>query len=277
MLGREDMHSKVLYRDCYDTIWKSIQAGVKDEGLRSFLVSGTPGIGKSFLAFPLLFELRKQGATVVYQSASKGWFRFSNEGVDWCSSTNGLSVFSEKKYLDDTKAWFLCDPEEGKPAFPDFAGITVALMSPEPKRFKALTKHRNTRVLYMEEWTWEELKAWRNIIYRAPYDDCELSDDVLKRVYEISGGIARNVFQSENRNKNEQLIRNAVRDVSMEWLSKINLQDESMEVCEHMPQGAKGGSDKLVVARPSKNLRSYVLFFVSTFAHKAALGIIYQD
>ncbi len=271
------MPSKVFYRDCYDTIWKIIQAGVKDEGLRSFLVSGTPGIGKSFLAFPLLFELRKQGATVVYQSSSRGWFRFSNDGVDTYSGTDGFSDFAKKKYLGDTKAWFLCDPQEGKSAFPYFAGITVALMSPEPKRFKDLTKHRDTLVLYMEEWTREELKAWRNIICRAPYDGSELSDDVLEQAYEIGGGIARNVFQTQNRIKNKKLITNTIRDVSMEWLSKVNLQDESLEVCEHMPMGARGGSDKLVVARPSKDLRSYVLYFVSTFAHKAALGIIYQD
>lgn len=111
MLGMEDLTSNFLFRDCYGPLLELIQAAAATVTTANIpnmktktliLVTGAYGIGKSFIAVALLVEMRKQGITVVYQAGNRGWFRFSDEGVE--ISPDGRISFDSTGYFDDSSA-----------------------------------------------------------------------------------------------------------------------------------------------------------------------------
>lgn len=170
-----------------------IQRGLDAGDLKAFLVTGTPGIGKSFFGYFLLYCLRKQGETVVYQAGADSWFRFSNEGVKQAAAEGGFKEFFGAGYFRDRAMWFLCDPPEKKHAWDKFPGKTVALMSPNRERYQGLVKQGKLMKLVMPPWTLEELQECRGEVFPAT------SDEDVRRTFEVVGGVARRVFDREMR------------------------------------------------------------------------------
>jgi len=80
-IGHREMGSKLFIRSFL------LQGFFEDNNRRRFngsmdniVVTGTPGIGKSVFGYYLLYLLRLEGKTVVFELKEK-WYRFSDEGV----------------------------------------------------------------------------------------------------------------------------------------------------------------------------------------------------
>lgn len=259
MFGEANWISKLLVRECYGRLWELIKAAVQDKALQAFVVTGTPGIGKSYFGYFLLYELRKQGKTVVYQAGGKGWFRFSDKGVAWADAKSGFSTFSAAKYLSDQSAWLLCDPPEREDAWDGFSGVTVALMSPNRKRFQGLVKREKMVKFVMPPWSLKELQECRVCSFPT------LSDDDVKVAFDVVGGVARRVFDPTKRESAESDMLAATQAAKESWLRSVasNVGAYSVEVSLDDVTTTEGGVDRLVCMVPSDNFRRCHLEFAS--------------
>ena len=128
-LGDPMLGSKLFIRPCYKELSEIILDGASSGAWRNVVVTGTPGIGKSVFGLYLLYLLRCQGKTVVFEQ--KGfWYRFSDEGV----AEGEFSSFKTAGYLTgDPTAWYLSDPED-RPEEIDVQGHNGWLCWCRPRR-----------------------------------------------------------------------------------------------------------------------------------------------
>ena len=70
--------------------------------VEDIVVTGTPGIGKSMFGYCLLYLLRCEGKTVVFELKGD-WYRFGDEGAE----KGRLDDFYYAGYLDDPESWYL--------------------------------------------------------------------------------------------------------------------------------------------------------------------------
>lgn len=67
-MGDPPYGSKLLHRQHCAALWQQA-VSFEQEGVRAFMVRGTPGIGKSRWLFVVLWETAQRGWTVVLQHA----------------------------------------------------------------------------------------------------------------------------------------------------------------------------------------------------------------
>ncbi|CAN0454092.1 unnamed protein product, partial [Ectocarpus sp. 8 AP-2014] len=182
-IGHREMGSKLSIRSCYKDLSKIIIDGAINDSMDNIVVTGTPGIGKSVFGYYLLYLLRLEGKTVVFEQKEK-WYRFSDEGV----VQGRFETFSDAGFLNDPAGWYLSDPE-GKPR-EGFTGITVVLVSPEKDKTNEFLKQDTACLLFMPVWSEDELLEYRRIF--SP--DARSVNDVRK-AFEKVGGVARAVFR----------------------------------------------------------------------------------
>lgn len=182
-IGHREMGSKLFIRSCYKDLSKIIIDGAINGSMDNIVVTGTPGIGKSVFGYYLLYLLRLEGKTVVFEQKEK-WYRFSDEGV----VQGRFETFSDAGFLNDPAGWYLSDPE-GKPR-EGFTGITVVLVSPGKDKTNEFLKQDTACLLFMPVWSEDELLECRRIIF----PDARSVNDVRK-AFEKVGGVARAVFR----------------------------------------------------------------------------------
>lgn len=184
-VGLPLMGSKLFIRSCYKELSTIIFDGASDGSMKNIVVTGTPGIGKSLFGYYLLYLLRCQGKTVVFQN-KQDWYRFSDAGV----VKGRFDTFQDTGYLtNDSNDWYLSDPE-GKP-YEGFVGITVVLVSPKQNRVNEFLKQVQSRRFFMPVWSEDELLECQRVVFRHAQ-----SVDVRK-AFEKVGGVARAVFDPE--------------------------------------------------------------------------------
>ncbi|CAM9928509.1 unnamed protein product [Ectocarpus sp. 4 AP-2014] len=182
-IGHREMGSKLFIRSCYKDLWKIIIDGAINGSMGNIVVTGTPGIGKSVFGYYLLYLLRLEGKTVVFEQKDK-WYRFSDVGV----LQGRFETFSDAGCMDDPAIWYLSDPE-GKP-HEGFTGITVVLVSPGKDKTNEFLKQDTACRLFMPVWSEDELLECRRIIF----PDARSVNDVRKAFIKV-GGVARAVFR----------------------------------------------------------------------------------
>ncbi|CAM9974146.1 unnamed protein product, partial [Laminaria digitata] len=180
-LGQAMLGSKLFIRPCYKSFSEFILDGGSNGTTRNFVVTGTPGIGKSIFGFFLLYLLRCQGKSVVFESKHL-WYRFSDAGV-----TRGLfASLVVAGYLDDVDSWYLSDPED-RP-LEGFCGSTVVLVSPKRQRVHEFMKQASSERLFMPVWSLDELLECQQAVFsHVPIPD------VMKAFTKV-GGVARVVL-----------------------------------------------------------------------------------
>ncbi|CAM9615718.1 unnamed protein product [Pylaiella littoralis] len=183
-LGEESLGCKLFIRPSYKKLSELILDGGSEGTLPQFVVTGTPGIGKSVFGLYLLSLLRCRGKTVVFERKSF-WFRFSDEGVD----EGDYSSFKNAGYLHDENTWYLSDPEEKPEELLRLA--TVVMVSPTYERTKEFLKLRDSEQVFMPVWELDELFECREAVFpHVPRAD-------VAEYFRVVGGVPRAVFNDK--------------------------------------------------------------------------------
>ena len=159
---------------------------------RRVLLTGTPGIGKSFCFFYLLWQLARAKKSCWYKHPlhmSGNWlfFTYNEDGapvVRVCVSSSVEFVLASGD-ADSIVVYDACED----------AGVhnatTVVISSPKRSRYKEFQKVPGVALRYLPVWTLEELEACRSICY------ADISSDVVSNLFAYAGGIARVVLQDQ--------------------------------------------------------------------------------
>ena len=184
-LGDPTLGSKLFIRPCYKGLSEIILDGASSGALRNFVVTGTPGVGKSVFGWYLLYLLRCQGLTVLFERKGR-WYRFSDdEGVQ----KGRFETFDDAGYLEDPTAWYLSDPVD-RP-METFAGTTVVLVSPKAIRVNEFMKQAKSVRFYMGVWSLDELLECQRAIFRGA------GRSGVQDAFRDVGGVARAVFDED--------------------------------------------------------------------------------
>ena len=169
ILGDPSMKYKLIVRQCYIQMHAQIMTWLQDKfslatpPIGMFVITGTPGIGKSvFLAYMVAF-LVEQGYSIVIQIGQKFWSRQSGSGK---TVSHGKT---EPKLLEDAKAVLLADPLGGEDTKVEHrrAGCTIVFTSLRESCYKVSFKQQQvySQKRYMPVWSKEELVEHRAVLF----------------------------------------------------------------------------------------------------------------
>ena len=160
---------------------------------KTVLVSGTPGIGKSFCALYLATHFIAQGTRVVYEfnpvsaAGPTVWYHFPPNSRQGFLGSHWEEV---KPHTNDANTIYLVDG--GLPLIPSPMRWCYAFLSPQRQVYRWATKSPSSHLLFLPFWTLEELQACRSFV--TVFEE-GLSSGLVTEAYEIAGGIPRTVLQ----------------------------------------------------------------------------------
>ncbi|GIL90065.1 hypothetical protein Vretimale_18118 [Volvox reticuliferus] len=225
LLGRVCWGSSLFVRPCYRGLFNRMMSLHSSNLNRRFLITGTPGIGKSFFAVVLMLWLVKEKdvSTIVYQCEEERCL-FTAKGTDLNVEEGSITDFD--KELKDPTAWWIVDmaTPTRKPA------NTVLLSSPARERYKEFLKLRGATALYMPIWTDEEIEKCRLQLYPS------LDDAMVRTLMSKWGNIPRYVLEKAMDEVAQSSLDDAI--TTCKW--------EDIMACIGMPDSAGDASHKLV-------------------------------
>ncbi|GIM10191.1 hypothetical protein Vretimale_13944 [Volvox reticuliferus] len=225
LLGRECWGSSLFVRSCYRGLFNRMMSLHSSNLNRRFLITGTPGIGKSYFAVVLMIWLVKEKdvSTIVYQFEGKRYL-FTAKGADLNVEVGSIMDFNTE--LRDPTAWWIVDM-----AVPTLeAANTVLLSSPARERYKEFLKLRGATALYMPIWTDEEIEKCRLQLYPS------LDDAMVRTLMSKWGNIPRYVLEKAMDEVAQSSLDDAI--TTCKW--------EDIMACIGMPDSAGDASHKLV-------------------------------
>ena len=222
VLGRAALGSSFFVRECYKQLfdffpnskWNIHQRRTGIPWSSKWVVTGNPGVGKTYFAAYLMWRLAQQKATVVYEPPSQGDVKAPNSSKRYLLLPDGTvqvraaGMEGFEDYLADPATWFIVDAHGAN----ECAARVVILTSPRPSVYKEFLKVQDARKVFMPVWTLEELEACRAKLFST------LTAGRVKELFQVWGGIPRKVLQegdpTEDDSRNTELT---------EALSKCNL------------------------------------------------------
>ncbi|KAG2424297.1 hypothetical protein HXX76_014675 [Chlamydomonas incerta] len=178
------MYDSLFVREWYPQLFDALVCYPKPS---KYIVTGTPGIGKSWFFYYLLARLLKSAAPPPFIV----WEHMTKPGKAWCYTHETREVvLGERTSFDDVllnpATWYITD---GVPPQLDCLARIVLLTSPKRETFKEMRKEA-AEVLYMPLWKLDELLACRSLLYGT------VDEALAKDLYWHYGGVARFVLQS---------------------------------------------------------------------------------
>jgi hypothetical protein len=183
---------QIWIRDCYERLANIIMDLYKERLNANVLTSrvgavitGNPGIGKSFFLFYLLWVLAQRNVNVV--------LRLAEDKITCLFRPNEIpqivvGTFYHFKDLDCIHTIFLCDPKPGEEPVKVNA-FTIIASSPKKSNFKEFLK-RKTSKFYMPVWSLEELKECNSTLWNLPANKTDSG-------FSKFGGIPRYILDME--------------------------------------------------------------------------------
>jgi hypothetical protein len=185
------------YRDMCSTLVK-IQSAYPSRN-RNYLITGTPGIGKSYFAFYLLYHLlAKPGDLILYQNCH---IKMNYYVVLECKSPNNdysihhyrgseINNYLSKK-APSCVSWYIFDGWHTPGAVPQPCDVpTIVLSSPDCSQYKEFCQYNPVK-LYMPPWEWEEIGQLITMLH--PEGNREIVEKA-KETYDFWGGVVREVL-----------------------------------------------------------------------------------
>ena len=159
---------------------------------KAVMVSGTPGIGKSFCAVYLATYFIAHGTQVIYEfhpsdGSDRSWYHFPPY------SCQGFCSYHWKEfafYTRDVETVYIVDG--GLAKIPSPVCWCYAFLSPQQGLYRWHTKSPSAHLLFLPLWTLEELQACRLSVDAF---ESALSTQAVIEAYEVAGGVPRTVLQ----------------------------------------------------------------------------------
>ena len=177
---------KIYVRKCYEDVFELL---LKNINMKSFAISGTPGIGKSVFFVYILYRLMKDFSEktlslkpnrIVYQMGSTyECFELQHLIV------TRISKFEAEGLVREQGTFYIVD---GQSTPMPSSCITLFISSPRSQQYKEFVKQKMAKEWYFPVWTLEELQSCQSQCYSG------LSIEILKERYRVYGGVARWVF-----------------------------------------------------------------------------------
>ena len=240
ILGDETMQDKLIVRQCYTEMraqimnWLNAKFKPRKPRTGMFVITGTPGIGKSvFLAYMVAF-LVEQGYSIVIQRGQKFWSRQSGSGKTGAHREE--KPFSQ---LEDAKVVLLADPlgsETASVVEHRFAGCTIVFTSLRERCYNKTWKQQSpySERRYMPIWSSEELVKHRKVLFPT-YEE----KDVIN-AHALLGGSVRWLADLVKKQEGTSDQSEAAQKLIDQYLSIKSFEDLNV-LLEHFekPQGAE--------------------------------------
>ncbi|GIL61138.1 hypothetical protein Vafri_15549 [Volvox africanus] len=225
LLGTMSLGSSLLVRHCYRGIFDRMMQLRSSNRMSRFLITGTPGIGKSFFAVVLMgWLVQEKGVSTIILDFDGLKYLFTTNGTDIKVEMGSEMDFIEE--INDPETWWIVDTGTAlqRPA------STVLLASPDRQRYKQFLKLQGMTTLYMPIWTDDEIEECRIRLY--PH----LSDATVRDLVWKWGNIPHYVLEKAMETQAQKSLKEALEQC--EWQDVIN--------CICVPDTAPHISHKLV-------------------------------
>ncbi|KAG2451432.1 hypothetical protein HYH02_004031 [Chlamydomonas schloesseri] len=175
--------SRIYIRKCYPDLFKLLE----NPNRKSFIITGTPGVGKSCFFYYLLTRLLALEEPPPYIV----WEHWSAINKRWCytHATQEVHCGNQESFDDELQndnAWYIADGMP--PANLTVPAHIVCITSPQRDTYRAMHKTA-AKSLYMPRWELEELLACRTQVY-----DSSVPRDLAIKLFTCYGGVARYVL-----------------------------------------------------------------------------------
>ena len=210
-LGSSTLPDAMYIRADYFGLWAELQR-LFESGLRRIVVSGNPGIGKSWFGIYVAFKLLSgsEPPTIVWEARLSGTRTLIRNGAVLLGTLD--SFVSE---LADRNSWYLVD-ESVFPGAVRVEARTLVFSSPKRDNYRLLLKAAASTLRYLPVWRWDEIEACHALLYA---DDPTRPFSDVKDAYERWGGIPRFVLEKLRDDGVQLLLQEAIdtADVRTIW------------------------------------------------------------
>jgi hypothetical protein len=201
-LGSSKLPGFMYIRDDYGGLWAEIQRLVSS-GLSRIVISGNPGIGKSWFGLYIAFMLLSgsEPVTIVWESRRRSSRTLIQNGQVF---RGNLEAFVSE--LEDTRTWYLVD-EAVPPGATEVEARTLVFSSPKRENYKDTLKAPASTIRYMPVWSWAEIEACHSCLYAA---DPERPLPEVRAAFEHWGGVPRYVLEKLRDEAAQQSLQEAL-------------------------------------------------------------------
>jgi hypothetical protein len=186
VLGNPELGHRIVVRPVYKELRECFD---RKSVISKWVVTGTPGVGKSFFSAYYLWVAAREKKTVVWQpfetdQDARSTYLMTSDGVQSVAFrspelVNALQN-SETVYIVDGQAPLLR------------RAWTLLVTSPNYKIYKDLRKQAHSTLLYMPPWSYEELQHCKAVLYA---DEEKLPTALMDQLFDWYGGVPRYVLE----------------------------------------------------------------------------------
>ncbi len=197
---------KIYVRKCYEDVFDLL---LKNIEMKSFAISGTPGIGKSVFFVYILYRLMKdfpektlplKPNRIVYQMGSTyDCFELQHLIV------TSISEIEAARLVREQDTFYIVD---GQSTPMPSSCTSLFISSSRSKQYKEFVKQKMAKEWYFPVWTLEELQSCQIQCYP------DLSIEILTERYRVCGGVARFVFHKDYSIPVPKIMKSALNDAN---------------------------------------------------------------
>lgn len=181
--------SRHLYvRQCCSKLYQHLVT-LKDAGNKGAVITGNPGIGKSWFLNYLLFKW-------ITDKKGRVYFQSQEEQMSWLFSEEGVSVVYHPQLLEADDLYLFDPAEKGSGQPVKSNAFTIIASSPDKSHYSVFLNRVQIK-LFLPVWKWEEIEPLCTIPGFLPEP---INKDIAQERFNIFGGILRYIL-SENREK----------------------------------------------------------------------------
>ena len=156
--GDGRLGSRLMVRRCYVDLCGLMQAAAVENKHPDWIITGNPGIGKTFFAGYAMWFFARQGRTIVWEPPQTGSsakrYLLRPDGV---ALAGVIAIDSFALELQDPRTLVVTDAHS--PPYVD--ARTLLVTSPRKPAYYEYWKQRGAKLRYMPPWTLDELEACR--------------------------------------------------------------------------------------------------------------------
>ncbi|OAV99420.1 hypothetical protein PTTG_12180 [Puccinia triticina 1-1 BBBD Race 1] len=260
---------RAVYKELHEHFDRHEHRGCKTAKSK-WIVTGTPGVGKTFFAAYYMWVAACQKKNVVWEpfedsQKDRSTYLMTSDGVERVNYGSRQLV----KAFQDSETVYIVDgqPPLLRPVW------TLLVTSPQYRNYKNLLKQSKSDLLYMPPWSQKELQLCKEILYPG---EKELPTTLMGQLFEWYGGVPRYVleipsteFKFSDRNEKDvvrKLVANlkyAIGKVSLTGLIKAhqarNRDGEFSHCVLHLCRHPSGSLDRIHLAWASPSVEREVV------------------